>query len=469
LIEALRDEIGIYLQDLELVLFKELRKAFAQAFRHVLEYLDIVIRDKRDPRYEVKERVGTTLETLLGVQVSFKRRRYKDTVTGDSVYLLDEVLGMVEGTQTSPALVKLMLQLAIMMSYRDAEASLEQFYGYRPVCHETIRQVVLKTGKALEEINEEKLRNPQGKRKADLIFVEADGLHVSLQNEKRRSIEEFSATIHEGWEPRTPGSKDFKLVNPNLYRTQQGADFWEQASRYIYSIYDIDDDTTVVINGDRASWIRQGIDYFPKAIYQVDRYHLKRDIRNIFGKDSKVTVELFQALDSTDVTGSTFLAKLAEAKLRLRDSDKAKDCQRLLNDLADIPEATVDYRRRLKALNRPVESLRGLGAGESQMSRYSQRVKGKRSWKPEGLGAMMEVLAWQYGERMNEFNHRISEVLNHVEFTPLAVKNVVKKAVRKVAGFNRWDAGVPIKNAGRTWSSGISNLMHRLNESGMPI
>jgi len=61
------------------------------------------------------------------------------------------------------------------------------------------------------------------------------------------------------------------------------------------------------------------------------------------------------------------------------------------------------------------------------MSRYSQRVKGKRSWKPEGLGAMMEVLAWQYGERMNEFNHRISEVLNHVEFTPLAVKNVVKR------------------------------------------
>ena len=103
------------------------------------------------------------------------------------------------------------------------------------------------------------------------------------------------------------------------------------------------------------------------------------------------------------------------------------------------------------------------------MSRYSQRVKGKRSWKPEGLGAMMEVLAWQYGERMNEFNHRISEVLNHVEFTPLAVKNVVKKAVRKVVGFNRWDAGVPIKNAGRTWSSGLSNLMHRLNESGIPI
>ncbi len=89
-----------------------------------------------------------------------------------------------------------MLQLAMMMSYRDAEESLEQFYGYRPVCHETIRQVVLKTGKALEEIDEEKLRNPQGKRKADLIFVEADA-YMCLYRMKRHSIEEFSATIHE--------------------------------------------------------------------------------------------------------------------------------------------------------------------------------------------------------------------------------------------------------------------------------
>ncbi len=113
LIEAVRDEIGIYLQDLELALFEKSRKAFAQAFRHVLKHLDIVIRDKRDPRFEAKERVGTTLKTLLGVQVSFKRRRYNDTVTGDSVYLLDEVLGMVEGTQTSPALVKLMLHLRL--------------------------------------------------------------------------------------------------------------------------------------------------------------------------------------------------------------------------------------------------------------------------------------------------------------------------------------------------------------------
>ena len=221
--KALRQEVGILLQDLELELFKRLRKVFAEALKQSLEQIDDLILKVRDPRFVVKERVETTLETLLGVQVRFKRRRYEDQITGRSIYLLDSALGMVEESQISPALTKLMLQLAMMMSYRNAEASLEQFYGYRPVCHETIRQAVLKTGKALEEINAERLRNPQGKRKAELIFVEADGLHVSLQNETSHSVEEFSATIHEGWEPRTEGSKDFRLVNPHLYRTQQGS------------------------------------------------------------------------------------------------------------------------------------------------------------------------------------------------------------------------------------------------------
>ncbi|MCK9223265.1 MAG: hypothetical protein M0Q40_11730 [Limnochordia bacterium] len=29
------------------------------------------------------------------------------------------------------------------------------------------------------------------------------------------------------------------------------------------------------------------------------------------------------------------------------------------------------------------------------MSRFARRVKGKRSWSREGLGAMMELLCWR--------------------------------------------------------------------------
>jgi len=40
-----------------------------------------------------------------------------------------------------------------------------------------------------------------------------------------------------------------------------------------------------------------------------------------------------------------------------------------------MPDATVDYRKRLQARGVSVEDFRGLGAGE----RYATRVKGKRS------------------------------------------------------------------------------------------
>jgi len=468
-IDLLREEIGTSLQDIELKIFMELRKVFGEALKRVLEHLDDMILSLRESRFKVREMVETNLETLLGVAVRFKRRHYKDSVTGRCVYLLDEVLGIGKGSQVSPALTDLMLHLATVMSYRDAEDSLKQFYGHRPVSHETIRQAIIKIGKSLEDINEDAIANPKGKRKVDIVFIEADGLYVSLQREKKRNTEEFNAVIYEGWEPRTPGSKDFKLVNPRLYRTHEGQEFWEKASRYVYSIYDIDDNTMVVINGDRAKWIRQGINYFPNAIYQVDRFHLKRDLRSIFGKNSKAIAKLFAALDSDDTTGATFLGELAKAKSGLR-GEKAKECQKLLKDLATIAESTVDYRKRLEALNRPTKGLRGLGAAEGNMARYAKRVKGKRSWRPKGLAAMMEILSWKYSEREIVSTTRVNEMLEHVQFTPKAIKRAATKAINKVVGVNNtWNATVPIKNSGRIYSGGMSNFINNLNKGGIPI
>ncbi len=56
----------------------------------------------------------------------------------------------------------------------------------------------------------------------------------------------------------------------------------------------------VVINGDRASWIRAGVDYFPKAIYQVDRFHVKRDLRRLLCETGELGVCL-GAFDRNDI------------------------------------------------------------------------------------------------------------------------------------------------------------------------
>lgn len=78
----------------------------------------------------------------------------------------------------------------------------------------------------------------------------------------------------------------------------------------------MDENTIVTINRDRASWIRQGVAYFPNAMYQVDRYHLIADVRNLFGAKSKNLKKIIAVLypvndEQTEVTGATLLATLA--------------------------------------------------------------------------------------------------------------------------------------------------------------
>src|SRR5690606_41527616 len=93
-----------------------------------------------------------TLQTLFGVDLTFRRRRYLDRQTGKMVYLLDEVLQLPDQKQLSPALTSWALGQAVLSkSYRGAARNLEALYGHRVVSHESIRQVVLTVGKGLME------------------------------------------------------------------------------------------------------------------------------------------------------------------------------------------------------------------------------------------------------------------------------------------------------------------------------
>ncbi|MCK9222791.1 MAG: UPF0236 family protein [Limnochordia bacterium] len=153
---------------------------------------------------------------------------------------------------------------------------------------------------------------------------------------------------------------------------------------------------------------------------------MKRDLRRIF-TDSKVLPKVEEALDSDDVTGATFLAELAQAKLELTDPDKAGDYQRLLNDLSQIADATVDYRKRLEARGISVDGLRGLGAVKPQIFCFARRVKGKRSWSRERLGAMMERLCWRNTERLQEVTDNVIKFMRKIDFNLGSLKEIAKK------------------------------------------
>ncbi|MEW6725245.1 MAG: UPF0236 family transposase-like protein, partial [Bacillota bacterium] len=57
-------------------------------------------------------------------------------------------------------------------------------------------------------------------------------------------------------------------------------------------------------------------------------------------------------------------------------------------DLMTMPEACRDYRVRLQEMGISAEGMRGLGAAESNMDRFANRVKKRgQSWGRRGLQA----------------------------------------------------------------------------------
>lgn len=471
MIELLRNQIDLSFMELEEALWTAMRREFGEACRLILELLDDLFKTLVDSStYEVKGLEPRSLVSLLGTDVSFKRRRYRNRETGEYVYLLDEVLELPDRERISPGLKATILTQAVTTnSYRKAAESIEALVGFPAVSHETVRQVVKGVGAGVEQAIEESLEEPQGGRKVRILFAEVDGLGIPLQRANKRSLEEKVLTLHEGWEPRYPKSKEYRLVGLKQFRTN-AEDFWEQASRFAYSHYDIDENTIVIINGDRAHWIRKGVEYFPNSMYQFDRWHLVRDLRRRFLSHPKVLNAILEAWADKDTTGATFLAELAKGINVLGPKHK-EQALRFLKDLVTVPEATVDYRERLKALGVSVDGFRGLGAAESQMDRFSDRMKGGRSWSAEGEAAMMEILCARYSGYFGELVGRLEEWCDKNLRAPISIKAVARRAAKsvlsKLPGIK--SVRTPISSTGMNASGGLSNLMHRINESGLPV
>src|SRR5690606_12274701 len=142
------------------------------------------------------------------------------------------------------------------------------------------------------------------------------------------------------------------------------------------------------------------------------------------------------------------------------DAKKRQDGEGLLKDLAEIPEAVVDYRVRLQALGLDTEGLRGMGAAESQVDTFADRVKGRgRSWSPKGLAAMMELLCWRNTDALPRMLTQVEELLARTGVSLQQVKEQAVQRARNVIceGLSVVpSAGVPATRRGRTTTGGMS-------------
>ena len=215
------------------------------------------------------------LQTLLG-EVSYSRTYYKKA-SGGYEYLADTALGVDKRGRVSEALSLVLVRAAKDMSYGKASAHI--------AAGEVSRQTVM--GRVRQSYAVE--NPPEQRRRVPELHIDADEAHVTLRGGKKSEIPLIS--VYEGIAAR--GKRHFckNIFHISDYGKRPD-DLWEQALNEVESRYDLTD-TKVYLHGDGGQWVQTGLEWFPSAVFVLDKYHKNKAIKGMTAGLSKVEQKLF--------------------------------------------------------------------------------------------------------------------------------------------------------------------------------
>ena len=218
-----------------------------------------------------------TVVTSFG-ELSFKRRLYRDTDTGEYRFLLDEALGLEANRRVSHRMRELILELGTEVPFRRAARILNLLVpglGVMTVWSELQRagERAAAEAKSLREAVFERGAELGGSRKVDRLNIEADGVGIKLQRAEAKKGELKLIVGYEGKEGKPKRLKNRRVVAGLV----DGEAIWEEASCYFGGVWALGEVEQVRIGGDGAEWIKEnGKAYFPQASFHLDLFHLRR-------------------------------------------------------------------------------------------------------------------------------------------------------------------------------------------------
>ena len=213
------------------------------------ESYDELLRERKDLRqgWYIVRRDETSLLTSLG-EVVYHKTLFKNVATGESCYLLDQLMGLGHHARiTEDAEARILLE-ASESSYRKGGAS-ASING--------------------ESISKEAVMNKLHRKKGD------------IRNPRINTVMPWIIYVYEGVEGDEEGRPH--LINPKyfggVYDGQEaGGRLWTEVLEYLDEAYDLDAVERIYINGDGAAWIRTGEKIIPKSKYALDKYHMHKYI-----------------------------------------------------------------------------------------------------------------------------------------------------------------------------------------------
>ncbi len=421
------------LEDMETTLKKITDRFILSIIKAYLDSLDqAIVEDKAGRRKKgivIEQRnVKREIYTIFGLLI-FYRTYFHDKRNQEYVYLVDQAVGLESYKRVSGTVAVELVEHAQESSYGESS---------RHVTGEAVsRQTVMNKVHSLKDLKIE----PAEKRSVNILHVDADEDHVPLQNGRNALVPLIC--VYEGVEY---NGKRGRCINPH-YISSYGKtteELWLEAADWIYNSYEIDDIERIYLHGDGASWIKEGLNWLPKAKMVLDKYHLRKSILAATRRHPESTEALYSAVLNDDRKAFNQIGKqLTENADSETETQKIKDCLRYL-------------RNNWKAITIYRQEACGGSCTEGHVShvlssRLSSRPMG---WSRKGLKQMAELRAYCCSGGRVRLEHLQNNELKY---------SVSKKLAKKAANaFNKTAAekrgNVTILNRGK-----VIPMFHCLN------
>jgi hypothetical protein len=322
-----------------------------------------------------------TITTIIG-PVELNRNRYLNKNTKEGYYFIDELYNIDAHQRIDKGLQAKLIEEVTNSSYRKTSAIYNDL-----VSHQSVYNVTKRGYESYLEV----VQNEQEIERSDClnIYIEADEDHVHMKDRSNKIAKLIY--VHEGYKNETlaeNGSPRYKIVNAKYFTEREGQDIWEDVHDYVMARYKRY--AHVMISGDGASWIKRGLQYFPLAEFNLDRFHIMQTATRLFPRHKDKRAELINALIVKD---RDYLISLYERRYKrtpnptsLKTQNTMRGLAYLINNLDNIN--LTEFHKKCSAEGHISHVL---------SARFSSRPQ---AWTREGL----ERLAMFRCERYNKFD-----------------------------------------------------------------
>lgn len=410
---------NLTLEGLEQMVFDIRQELGKTALVNALRQYDVVLMKNRG-RGKLKNICvkSKDLTTRVG-DIPYRRRLYKEKMTGKPRYLLDEALGIEKNQRMSLRMVEIMGTLAAVGPYRKAEGQLAKLLGIS-YSQEAIRQNVIREGKRIEEreVKEHKkikeLNYQMPEELPEVVYNETDATYIRKQNKskgKGRKKRHLEVKLGIGYTGKEPRYKSGKKKSRELRQRMIYADIKAARNEFldIYSClsekeFGLSAVKETYLGGDGDAWIREGKkEYFAGSKYLLCPFHLFRNLRRALAGKKKTQQRLKKLLE---------INKIDKVLNRLNRMIKMIRSRKLKEKIAEFYVYVRNNRQGIEESMRirMDKNIESAGAVEPNIDKLiAHRFKGRgMSWSEQGAQSLLKIRQtifngrwedWWYKER----------------------------------------------------------------------